>query len=41
MKLIGGGVIGNYNYIGTSLDGLIQEVNPKGKKTFHFLQFFT
>ena len=26
MKLISGGMIGDFNYIGTSLNGLIQEV---------------
>ena len=31
LKLIGIGMIGNYNYIGTSLNGSIQEVNSKGK----------
>ena len=31
MKLLGGGMIGNYNYIGTSFNGLIQEVESKGK----------
>ena len=30
MKLISGGMIGNSNYIGTSLNGLIQEVKSKG-----------
>ena len=35
--LIGIGIIGNSNYIGTSLSGLIQEVKPK-KKPIQFLQ---
>ena len=38
MKLISGGIIGNFNYIGTILNGLIQEVKSKGKKPIHFLQ---
>ena len=37
-KLISGGIIENSNYIGTSLNGLIQEVKPKGINTFQFLQ---
>ena len=31
MKLIGIGIIENYNYNGTSLNGLIQKVKSKGK----------
>ena len=31
MKLIGIGIIGNSNYIGTILSGSIQEVKPKEK----------
>ena len=38
MKLISGGMIGNSNYIGTSLNGWIQEVEPKGINTFQFIQ---
>ena len=38
MRLISGGMIGNSNYIGTSLNGLIQEVKPNGMKPFQFLQ---
>ena len=37
MKLISGLSIGYYNYIGTILNGLIQEVKPKGIKTLQFL----
>ena len=40
MKLIGMGIIGNSNYIGTSLSGSIQEVKSKGKTLFIFLDFF-
>ena len=40
MKKIGGVMIGNYNYIGTGLNGLIQEVKSKGKNPFRFLRFF-
>ena len=36
MKLIGMGIIGNSNYIGTSLSGSIQEVKSKGKNPFSF-----
>ena len=39
MKLISGGKIGNSNYSGTSLNGLIQEVKLKGKIPIQFLQF--
>ena len=38
MKLISGVMIRNSNYIGTSLNGLIQEVKPNGMKPFQFLQ---
>ena len=38
MKLIGGGMIGNFKYIGTRLNGLIQEVKSKGKTPFQFLK---
>ena len=38
MKLISGLSIRYSNYIGTSLNGLIQEVKPKGIKTLKFLQ---
>ena len=38
MKLISGGMIGNTNYIGTSLGGLLQEIKPKEIITFQFLQ---
>ena len=41
MKLISGGMIGNSNYIGTSLNGSIQEVKSKGKNPIQFLHFFT
>ena len=37
MKLISGGMIVTSNYIGTSLNGLIQEVYPKGINPFQFL----
>ena len=39
MKLIGIGMIGNFNYIGTSLSGSTQEVKSKEKYTIQFLQF--
>ena len=39
MKLISGGMIGNSNYIGTSLNGWIQEILSKGINLFQFLQF--
>ena len=39
MKLISGGIIGNSNYIGTILNGLIQEVKPKVKILFSFFNF--
>ena len=32
MNLISGGMIGKPNCIGTSFNGLIQEIKPKGKK---------
>ena len=38
MKLIGGGMIRNYNHIGTSLNGFILNLTPKGLNTFMFLQ---
>ena len=38
MRLISGGMIGNSNCIGTSLNGLIQEVKSKGKTPVQFLQ---
>ena len=38
MKLIGIGMIGDSNYIGTSLNGSIQEVKSKEKKSIQFLQ---
>ena len=34
MNLIGGGMIGNSNYIGTCLNGLIQNQPPKRVKPF-------
>ena len=34
MKVISGGMIGNSNYIATSLNGLIQEVKLKVKNLF-------
>ena len=40
MKLIGGGMIGDSNSIGTRLNGLIQELKPEGKRPFQFLQIF-
>ena len=40
-NLISVGMIGNYNYIATNLNGSIQEVEPKGINPFQFLQFFT
>ena len=40
MKLISVGMIGNSNYIGASLNGLIQEVQTKGMNPFQFLQLF-
>ena len=33
-------MIGNYIYIGISLNGLTQEVKLKGKNPIQFLQFF-
>ena len=38
MKLIIGGMIGNSNYIGTSLNGSIQEVEQKIINPFQFVQ---
>ena len=38
MKLISGGMIGNPNYIGTSLNGLILNITPKEVNPFLFLQ---
>ena len=38
MDLIGGGMIGNYNYIGTCMNGLIQNQPPKELNPFQFLQ---
>ena len=38
MKLISGGMIGNSDYIGTSLNGLIQEVKPKVITLFGFFK---
>ena len=38
MKLISNVMIGNSNYIGTILNGLIQEVKLKGKIYIQFLQ---
>ena len=38
MNLIGGGIIGNSNYIGTSLNGLILNITPKELIPFLFLQ---
>ena len=38
MKLIGGVIIGNYNYIGTSLNGLILNITPKELNPFMSLQ---
>ena len=38
MKLISGVMIGNSNYIGTSLNEKIQEVKLKGKNPIQFLQ---
>ena len=38
MKLIGGGIIGDSNYIGTSLNGLILNITPKELNPFLFLQ---
>ena len=37
-KLIYIGMIGNYNYIGASLNGLIQEVKSEGKTLFSFFK---
>ena len=38
MKLIGIGIIGDFNYIGTSLSGLILEVKSKDNNPIQFLQ---
>ena len=38
MNLISGGMIGNYNYIGTSLNGWIQNISSKGINPIQFLQ---
>ena len=38
MKLISGGMIGNPNDIGTSLNGSIQEIKLKGINPIQFLQ---
>ena len=38
MNLIGGGMIGNSNYIGTCLNGLIRNQLPKELNPFQFLQ---
>ena len=38
MNLIGGGMIGNSNYIGTCLSGLILNQSPKWLNPFQFLQ---
>ena len=41
MRLIGIGMIGNYNYIDIILNGSIQKVKSKGKNLFSFFNFFT
>ena len=38
MNLIGGGMIGNYKYIGTCLNGLIQNQPPKELNPFQFFK---
>ena len=38
MKLIGDGMVGNSNYIGTSLNGLILNIPPKELNPFLFFQ---
>ena len=38
MKLISGEMIGNSNHTGISLNGRVQEVQPKGINTFQFPQ---
>ena len=38
MNLIGGRMIGNYNYIGASLNGLIEELKLKVKTLFGFFK---
>ena len=40
MKLIGIGMIGNSNYIGTSLNESIQKSKSKVKTLFSFFNFF-
>ena len=40
MKLIGIGIIVHSDYIGTSLNGSIEEVVSKGENPNHFLQSF-
>ena len=37
-NIIGLGIIGDYNYIGTILSGLIQDVKPKEKILFSFFK---
>ena len=41
MNIIGGGIIGYSNYIGTFLNGLILDITPKELKPFQFLQIFS
>ena len=38
MNLISGGMIGDSDFVGKSLNGLIQQVKSKGKKPIQFLQ---
>ena len=38
MKLVSGGIIVNYNYIVTSLNGLIQKLSSKGINPIYFHQ---
>ena len=40
MKLIGIGMIVNFNCAGSSFNGSIQEIKSKEKNTIQFLQFF-
>ena len=40
LNIIGGGIIENSNYIGTCLNGLIQNQLPKELSPFQFLQKF-
>ena len=40
MNIIGGGMIGNSNCIGTNLNGLIPNQTPKELNPFQFLQKF-